>query len=86
MPDFSVRLSHLELESNVGESDLGENEESLPLETEEVEPSFPWLRFAYWLVACGLASVALVLSLQRGPAFWHGLLARAHALSPFLSP
>jgi serine/threonine-protein kinase len=86
VPDFSVHLSTVDRDV-VGTPEEAEEED---LETELFEEDeagpFPWLRFAYWVTVCGLASVALVLSMQHGAEIWREFLHRAHALLPFLPP
>jgi eukaryotic-like serine/threonine-protein kinase len=81
VPDFSEHPSDPDLDA-----ELGEGDELLEEDTGTPEASFTWLRFAYWLVACGLACGALVVSVQRGPALWRGLVARVHEVLPFLAP
>ncbi len=87
VPDFSVQLSRI-VSTESGEPDSASSPE-LPIDDEpdegdiaEVEPTFRWLRLAYWIAVCGLTSAALVLSAQRGPELWRTLLARVHTLLP----
>jgi serine/threonine protein kinase len=89
VPDFSARLSRIVLTDprEVGEgSDPASSDESPPLslETEAEARPFSWLRLAYWVTVCALASAALVLTAQRGPDLWRELLERSHQLFPFL--